>query len=52
METFGVTLIDTISSSSVTFLNSFISSYWGTILTIGGVLFIGRWFLRLTGLAR
>jgi len=52
METFGTTILTSISSSSVNFLTDFIGSYWSVLLTIGAVLFVGRWFLRLTGIAR
>lgn len=52
METFGASIISSISSSSVNFLTDFVADYWGTMLTIGAVLFMGRWFLRLTGIGR
>jgi len=52
MEAFGDTLLTAIQTESVTFLTSFIGTYWSVLLTIGAVLFVGRWFLRLTGIAR
>lgn len=52
METFGDTIITSMSSSTVTFLTDFVETYWPTMLTIGAVLFLGRWFLRLAGIAR
>lgn len=52
METFGTQIITSISTSSVNFLTDFVDGYWSVLLTIGAVLFVGRWFLRLTGIAR
>lgn len=52
MDAFGATIITAIQSSSVSFLTAFVGAYWGTMLTIGAVLFMGRWFLKLTGIGR
>jgi len=52
MESFGSDIITAMSSSSVSFLTDFVDSYWATLLTIGSVLFVGRWFLKLTGIGR
>lgn len=52
METFAGTILTEMSSSTVAFLTDFIAGYWGVLLSIGAVLFVGRWFLRLAGIAR
>jgi len=52
METFGDTIITAMQSETVSFVSAFVTAYWGTLLTIGAVLFVGRWFLRLAGIGR
>jgi len=45
-------IIPIMQTASVTYLTDFVTTYWGVMLTIGAVLFMGRWFLKLTGIGR
>jgi len=47
MESFVSTLVTDMSSTSVAFLSTVVTSYWGIILSIGFVGFIMYKFLRL-----
>jgi len=52
METFGSDIITVISSTSVDFITDFVTNYWGVILTIGAVLLMAGYFMRLTRMGR
>jgi hypothetical protein len=52
MESFAGQIIGAMATSTVSFVTAFVTAYWGYILSIGAVLFIGRWFLRLAGIGR
>lgn len=50
MPSFVATLVNSMSSTTVTFLSAVIDNYWITILAIGFVAFIGYKFLKLAHL--
>jgi len=52
METFATSIISTISSTSVDFITDFVTAYWGVILSIGAVLLMAGYFMRLTRMGR
>jgi hypothetical protein len=47
MPSFVDTIVDAMSSTSISFLTDFVTTYWAILLGIGVVYFVGRRFLGL-----
>lgn len=47
MPTFVTTVLDNMSSTTVTFLEEVVTHYWPTILGVGLIFMLGAMFLRL-----